>query len=382
MRAWLATKRTQSEGGRDATAAVLFAVAILLLFGLLRFGYFYFGDVAVGHAPRVAPYMVNELTGALGSIVAFLLLIPFVRRFPLRDGPRAVLGRLPLYAVALLAVSALMTTTMWITRSGLYPLLGLGDYDYGILAVRYPMEGFNHVALFIMMVGAIQFWQLMQEARERAVRNARLEAQLAEARLASLEAQLQPHFLFNTLNTVSSVMYRNPVQADRVLSRLSELLRTQLDGSGGEIVSVEEDVRALRAYLEIMEARFSDRLSWNVRIDEEARAAALPRFILQPLVENAIKHGISPSADAGLIQVSIGRTGDRLRAQVEDDGPGPRGQTDGAGGFGLANVRQRLEYLYGASGTLTLQAREPRGALAVVELPFSLAADAATTRGA
>jgi two-component system, LytTR family, sensor kinase len=177
-------------------------------------------------------------------------------------------------------------------------------------------------------------------------------------------------------------MYRNPVQADRVLSRLSELLRTQLDGSGGEIVSVEEDVRGLRAYLEIMEARFSDRLSWNVRIDEEARGAALPRFILQPLVENAIKHGISASADAGLIQVSIGRTGDRLRAQVEDDGPGPRGQTDGAGGFGLANVRQRLEYLYGASGTLTLQAREPRGALAVVELPFSLAADAATTRGA
>lgn len=367
------------SAGTDARMAVSFGVVVLILLGLLRFGYFYFGDVAEGRSPAMAPYLVNELTGALATIAAFLLLIPFVRRFPLSGGTREVLRRLPLHFVALLGISALMTTIMWLSRRAVYPLLGLGSHDYGILVVRYPMEAFNHVALFVMMVGAIQFWQLTQQARARAVRTARLEAQLSEARLAGLKAQLHPHFLFNTLNTVSSVMYRSPAEADRVLSRLSELLRLQLESPGGELVSVEEDVRALRAYLEIMEARFSDRLRWDVYVEPDARAAALPPFILQPLVENAIKHGISRRADAGRVRVCIDRLGDRLRATVEDDGPGPRAENGREGGVGLANVRQRLDHLYGADATFQLMALSPCGARAVVEIPFTVAADVAAT---
>lgn len=354
-----------------AGPAIAFAVVILFLFGLLRFGYFYFGELAEGNDVEVLPVLINELTGAASSVLVFFLLIPFVRRFPLTRRPAEFRTRIPLHLLAMIGASVIMTTFMWLSRSALYPLAGLGSFDYGKIALRYPMEAFNHVFSYIMLAGAIQVWSMYEEAREREIASARLEARLSEARLQGLQAQLHPHFLFNTLNTISSVMYRSPEAADRVLSLLSDLLRLQLAAPAAQRVSVEQELEALSIYLQIMEARFTDRLRWKVHVADDARGAEVPSFLLQPLAENAIKHGVSRRADAGRIDVSVEREGHRLRITVDDDGPGPGAPTESAGGgVGISNTTERLRHLYGAAASFRLEARSPRGARAVVEIPF------------
>lgn len=369
---WKAGER--DRGTLRAGPAIALAVVILILFGFLKFGYFYFNELAQGQDVRALPVLINEMTGTASGIFVFFMMIPFVRRFPITRRPAELRTRIPLHLLALVAASAFMTTFMWLSRSVLYPLAGLEGYDYGIMLLRYPMEAFNHVTNYLIFVGAIQVWSMYEEAREREIAAAKLEARLSDARLQSLQAQLHPHFLFNTLNTISSVMYRSPEDADRVLSLLSDLLRLQLAAPDAQLVSVEEEMEALRIYLQIMEARFPDRLRWNVHVGHHARGAEVPSFLLQPLVENAIRHGVSRRADAGRIDVEVERDGDRLVITVEDDGPGPGASPEGGGsGVGISNTTERLRHLYGAAGTFRLESRVPRGARAVVEIPFRAA---------
>ena len=148
-----------------------------------------------------------------------------------------------------------------------------------------------------------------RESQARAVKEAQLETRLAEARLRTLEAELQPHFLFNTLHAISSLVHTNPDGADRMISRLSDLLRLTFDRSGAARVSLQEELEFLQKYLEIEQTRFHDRLTVKFDIDPDTLDAEVPRLILQPLVENAIKHGVSPKPGAGLVQIATRRHG-------------------------------------------------------------------------
>ena len=238
------------------------------------------------------------------------------------------------------------------------------------------------VYLAVLAAGfAREYFRRYRSRQEEAVRlqahAAQLQAQLAQARLQALRMQLDPHFLFNTLHAVSSLVERDPRGVRRMISRLSELLRYTLDGAREPEVPVEREFDFLGRYLEIMQIRFQGRLEVELHAAPEVRDALLPNLILQPLVENAIKHGVSKLERVGQVEVSAAREGERLVLRVRDNGAGL--EADGAArdaeGVGLRNVRERLRELYGDDQQLVLRPAQGGGALAEIRLPFHTAAD-------
>jgi two-component sensor histidine kinase len=209
-------------------------------------------------------------------------------------------------------------------------------------------------------------WTSFQGYREREVQAAQLQQQLVEARLQALRMQINPHFLFNTLNTVSALIHDNPHAADRMVVRLSELLRRTLDHGETQEIALREEIEFLKGYLEIEEARFGDRLAVELRVEPGTEDLLVPYLLLQPLVENAIRHGIEPREEPGRIEISVRRDGDRLELRVKDNGDGIAHKREG---IGLSNTRWRLAHLYpdnfsfdlinGTSGGLEARIRIP-----------------------
>ena len=207
---------------------------------------------------------------------------------------------------------------------------------------------------------------------------AQLQAQLAEARLAVLRTQLNPHFLFNTLNAVSALVERDPRGVRRMIARLSELLRHTLDGASEPEIPLHRELSLLERYVEIMRIRFQGRLEVELDVADDVRDALVPNLLLQPLVENAFKHGVDRVEGAGRIVVQARRVGDDLVLRVSDNGPGPAAdpfalddtEPRGVGGVGLRNSRSRLEELYGARQRLVLLPAAGGGTVAEVVLPY------------
>lgn len=199
------------------------------------------------------------------------------------------------------------------------------------------------------------------------------EASLANARLEALRMQLQPHFLFNTLNTISGLVHTEPDRADAVITALGELLRLTLETSGERELPLREEMRLVESYVAIMQARFEERVKCVVEIAPEARDAFVPAFILQPLVENAVRHGLEPLPAGGTVTVRARREGDRLRIEVADDGAGLRADAPAREGVGLGNTRARLRALHGDRASMELRAAE-RGCVVALDLPFRTAA--------
>jgi signal transduction histidine kinase len=233
---------------------------------------------------------------------------------------------------------------------------------------------------------ARDYFRRYQARREEAARlqahAAELHAQLAEARLAALRTQLDPHFLFNTLHAISTLVERDPRGVRRMIARLSELLRSSLEEGDEQEVPLEKELALLNRYLEIMQIRFQGRLEVDMRVDGAVMDALVPTLILQPLVENAIKHGVSKVAGTGTIEIRAYRdAGDRVVLRVRDNGPGLEGgeETPREEGVGLANTRARLEQLYGPDQSLTLRsAPDSVGLVAEVTLPYHTRADLRT----
>ncbi len=206
--------------------------------------------------------------------------------------------------------------------------------------------------------------------REREVRAAELEAQLARAELQVLKMQLQPHFLFNALNTIAEMAHNDPHSADRLIARLGHLLRLSLEQAGHQVVPFRQELKILEAYLEIEQTRFQDRLVVRTDVSVEVLDAGVPALILQPLVENAIRHGTSPRTGRGQIVIRGARQGDRLRIDIRDTGRGfpPEGQS--REGLGLRNTRQRLHQLYGTEQAFVLSNDPAGGAVVTMLFPF------------
>jgi LytS/YehU family sensor histidine kinase len=218
-----------------------------------------------------------------------------------------------------------------------------------------------------------------RESQGRAIRAAHLEARLAEARLKTLEAELHPHFLFNTLHAISTLIHVQPDAADRMISRLSDLLRITFARSGAARITLQEELEFLEKYLEIEQTRFQDRLTVSYDIDPDTLDTEVPRMILQPIVENAIKHGVAPRSGPGTIQIVAARDGDVLRLEVRDNGPGLGGRerTRLHQGVGLSNTRDRLACLYGEDQSLRFL-EDGAGLTVQMRLPFSRVATGST----
>ena len=242
----------------------------------------------------------------------------------------------------------------------------------GRLIVGNFVSEFMAFAAMFAVIHAVEF---NRRAMEDTARAARLETRLAEARLETLTAQLQPHFLFNTLHAVSTLMHRDVEAADTMLARLGDLLRRTLDGRDRPEVPLAEELKLLDAYLDIARVRFEDRLTVDVNVATETNGALVPRFVLQPLVENALQHGIGSRHGPGRVTIQASRDGERLHLSVSDDGLA--GALEGNGfpreGIGLTNTRERLRERYGVDHSLRLTKGDDGGLLVAVDIPFRTA---------
>jgi len=220
----------------------------------------------------------------------------------------------------------------------------------------YTVEVLSDFWGVIGVAHAIEFYRRAQ-SRERTA--AELRARLSEAQLQALRSQLHPHFLFNALNGVATLMHQDVRAADQMLTDLAGLLRAALDHQDAHEIRLGDELALLERYLAVLSARFRDRLTVKYRIAPDVGDALVPQFLLQPLAENAVEHGIARRAGPGTLTIGAERSGDRITVTVCDDGPGLRGTPRGRVGIGLANTRARLRELYGADHELLLEPVEP-----------------------
>ena len=338
--------------------------------GLLMFGYHYLNFVTRGVFTPVYVPLIEEMTASWGAAVLLMgPALPLVRKIRKRDGSLAI----PSHLAVLVGFSFLHTSWNAATRQLSYTIFGLGHYDYGIMPTRYFMEFPMDVIVYVLFVSLVTLIDHYRTSRDRDVQVARLEGELNSLRLATLESQLQPHFLFNALNTVSSVMYEDLAAADSMLASLAELLRRTLRPSSEPEVTLHEELKTLELYLAIMRARFADRLTVDVDIADDVRCAAVPPLLLQPLVENAFKHGNPGPSVPAHIALRARRSNADLVLEVEDNGPGIAGVSDDVigKGVGLGNTKRRLGHLYGEDHHHLVLHNRPSGGLTVsVQIPF------------
>ncbi|MFT3765062.1 MAG: histidine kinase [Minicystis sp.] len=228
----------------------------------------------------------------------------------------------------------------------------------------------HNLLLYWMFVGVAHARYFARSSRERALHASRLEAQLTQARLTVLEAQLHPHFLFNTLHSLAELVHRDVEAAERVIVGLSEILRKTLDGGTAHEVPLRDELELLAPYLEIEQVRFGDRLSVDWDIDPAALDARVPHWILQPLVENALRHGLGQRAAPGRLHITARAAGRRLEIEVRDNGAGLPAGWEARRGVGLANTRARLRELHGDDQRFALAPAKDGGAVATIDIPL------------
>lgn len=320
--------------------------------------------------PRVpqAPATAGEVLRLLGvgSIVwyaAFASVPLFVflsRRLPFE--PRR---RVASVAGHLAAIATLTLATAWLQWL----------ITYRGAASAPPLESYLRLGLvtgtlpFLTAAAAAHAIVAVANAHARRLESERARAELAEWRLEALTAQLQPHFLFNTLQGISTLITRDPQTADAMLSDLSDLLRQVLRRGRAKEIELSEELRVLEPYLQISRRRFGERLSVRMAVEEAATRALVPFFVLQPLVENAMHHGVSTHAGPGEIEIAARRDDGRLILSVTDDGPGVV-TADESRGIGLSNTSARLRVLYGETQSLELDRLPGRGFRARVTIPY------------
>jgi signal transduction histidine kinase len=336
------------------------------------------GAYFTGHGKiTIAEALVLQLLHWMVWAALFPIFHGLVRRLPLDRGRRmrSILG----YVVAGPPLFFLHGTLYLAMTTRLYAALWDEPDMYGSfpsfwgalmhLDIAYRVMGYSFL---LASSWALEFSQRSQDNAERA---ARLETQLAKAQLDALKMQLHPHFLFNTLNSISALLHRDPDAADRMIARLGDFLRLTLRNGAGAEVPLVEEMHFVRCYLGIEELRFRDRLTTRIEVAPDVEKVLVPNLVLQPLVENAIRHGIDRVVGAGQIVIRAERVeGDRVRLEVSDNGPGLQGEPQSKdSGVGLANTAARLQALYGARHRFHARGVPGAGFTAVVEVPFRLA---------
>lgn len=304
-----------------------------------------------------------ELTSVSVIAVLAIAVARFEQRFPLSGAGWP--SRLPWHVPAVLAFSLLHTLAMVGLRKLVYALNG-AHYDFGDWSLGLFYEFQKDLITYAMIVGFCVASRLWRERRAHELAVVRLERDLGAARLAQLTAQIEPHFMFNTLNAISNRMHEDVDAADRMIAAFADLLRAALTESGEAEVRVDDEAIWLERYFELMRERFRDKLAAHVAVDEAARDARIPRLLLQPLVENAFEHGLA--GGRGRVDVVVAARGDRLLCTVEDDGAGVAPQS--APGVGLANVKGRLDLTYPNAHRFAILPRAGGGTRVEIDLPL------------
>ncbi|MGH7574260.1 MAG: sensor histidine kinase [Longimicrobiales bacterium] len=283
------------------------------------------------------------------------------RRFPLEAG--SWIRRLPIHLVlnAFLAITA-VTAYLFVRAM-------LGVASPRSFLVELAESANVHLVTYWAVIGVVHGLDYYRRAREREMRAVELAAQLAAARLEALRMQLHPHFLFNTMHAIASLVREDPGAAEDMLAELAELLRTILEHPPGHEAPLHEELGFIERYIAIQQIRFGDRLDVRRAIDPDTLDAFVPALILQPLVENAIEHGVARRRAGGTIELTAERRNETVVLRVADDGPGLDSAEPGHG-VGLENARGRLAQLYGPAGRLTLRRRAAGGAEVTMSIPY------------
>jgi signal transduction histidine kinase len=303
---------------------------------------------------------------------AWLLLLPFVlrsaRKRPLTQRPtrRWVFTQFWIGSGYSLVHAIIAGVSRW--------LLGIAAFDdlSDVLYAQITANWGRNLITYGLVVAAYQSVVYHRAVRERDQRAARLELDLAGARLEALAGRIRPHFLFNTLNTIATMVRADPTKAEAMIGQLSDLLRASLRADPERKVRLDEELTLTTQYLDIERTRFADRLRVSVLVSEAAQRALVPHLILQPLVENAVRHGIAPREGPGSVIVRAARQDGYLAVEVEDDGVGmgnaPPTRDDG--GVGLSTVRLRLGYVYGSDHRFEIIPVVPSGTRVRLEIPY------------
>lgn len=322
----------------------------------------------------------HHLESWLVGVYLWFLLTPAVlwlgHRFPLERKHWVRRTAFHFFLAGVVSLFQLAVESVLVRLLGLFPTIMTG---YAVTFVFLLVIGFHQGLMTYWTILGVQFavgwYRGFQERKQAALRlelhSSQLERQLAQAQLSAMKSRLQPHFLFNTLNAIMVLVRQEKGrEAEEMLSRLSDLLRLVLDDVDAQEVPLSRELEYLQLYLAIEQVRFQDRLRVEIAVDPGVLDASVPHLALQPLVENAIRHGIGKSSSAGRLRISACHLDDRLEIKVEDDGPGLGSVNPAeATGIGLANTRARLQQLYGDAGRLSVENGEQGGVVAAILLP-------------
>jgi two-component system LytT family sensor kinase len=363
------TAATPARPRRVRMWIVLFLLYTLI--AVLLTGYRYLDDLTRQHHGTLSMRVLEEGTGVYSVFLLLPLIFRFAKIYLYERKGWLKLGIFHLAAA--IVFSAVHTTMMAISRHFLGPLMGLGPYDYGIMTYRYPMEFSNDLIGFTVIVGAYSFYQRLRIAQAQQLASAELQTKLVQAQLENLRLQLQPHFLFNTLNTISSVMYEDVRVADAMITQLSDLLRLTLRASRAHEIPLAEELEITQLYLDLMQKRFENKLRVSYEIDPSLNSSLVPQLILQPLLENSLRHGMKPGSGAMDLSIAAHRENGSLILQVSDTGSG-LGEIDPSRvfgrGLGLSNIRDRLAHLYGDRQQFSIANRPSGGAEVTLRVPL------------
>jgi two-component system LytT family sensor kinase len=362
-------KMPSSTSGRDARRYVKrwlkwpLGFAFWTLIGLSFAFQFYISSAKAG----MDVTWKQAVSYALGDWYVFALLsIPVVwlaGRFQFESGRRALS----------LAVHVPCSLIFSLGYMVLRALIGTWQSEASFAEAFQPLlvKTWHFNLLIYWVIVAVSFaFGYYGKFRERELRAAELEKSLAQAKLHALQMQLNPHFLFNSLHSVSALMHQDVEAADRMVVRLSDLLRAALDNSGAQEVALRDELKFLQSYLEIEKIRFGQRLTVFTEIPADLLDARVPNLILQPLVENAIRHGIEPHAKPGRIELRAQRMNGELTLEVSDNGAGVDDANEVSDGIGLSNTRTRLRTLYGEAHRFELGNRPEGGMRVRLTIPF------------
>jgi len=353
----------------------------------LRWCFFFFVWTLLGTSFALSTYLgalqdnvqiswKRILSGYLADFYLWGMLSPLIfllaRRFELRSHfPRNLLIHLATSVILSGLVLSAASPLVWylgyvnVARNPSLAIL----WRNNAFSAYYFHQGLTIYWTTLVVAHALYYYRGLREGEAQ---RARLKAQLAQAQLQALKMQIHPHFLFNTLNSIAALLHKDVEAADRMIAKLGDFLRLTLHRSDAQIVDFEQELEFLKCYLDIEHIRFQDRLTVEMDIDPHALTAMIPNLILQPIVENAVRHGVARQTSPGRISIRARRQGARLIMNVEDNGPGLKPNSNGsarARGIGLSNTRARLEQFYGSDFSFQIANSAERGASVTLDVP-------------
>lgn len=344
-------------------------IALWTLPGLAALSYYYLNQIVTAQ-PMAWTY---GLVSTLPNWYIWAFMTPGIlwlgRRFPLERSTwrtNLLAVHLPVMVLAMLVHS--LVNLLLFRATGLHDTVNATLYG-----VHFTSRMHANIVTYWTILGLFLAYVNYMKYRAREQQAALLQIQLAQANLRALKMQLNPHFLFNTLNSVAALVRKNENRtAVKMLVQLSDFLRLALENKGVQEIPLRQELDFLRRYLDIERIRFKERLTVDIDADSSLLEAYVPNMILQPIVENAIHHGIAPHADAGCIEIGVQLRDQHLHLHVRDDGPGLPDPTPKRKGVGLTNTRERLENLYGDDQHLAMRNDERGGLRVDISLPFRI----------